>query len=254
MNYQLLNVNYFGLYLVTCNLARIIYYFIILYILLQMTEPNFKMQPTVITIPIIAVFLMWAIYFIEIKFNLNFNTFGIYPKTLKGLQGILFSPFIHSNTKHLFNNSIPIMVLLGCLYYFYQKIATKVLLIGIVLTGILTWIIGRPSYHIGASGVIYLLVSFIFFSGIFRKYYRLIAVSLIVVFLYGSLVWYIFPTGGTISWEGHLSGFVVGFILSFFFRKIGPQLEQFNFTKNEEFENMFDADGNFNPSSEKTEE
>ena len=145
---------------------------------------------------------------------------------------------------------MPLFVLLVALFYFYQKIAYKVLLLGILFSGLLTWIIGRPSYHIGASGVVYLLVSFVFFSGVFRKYYRLIALSLTVVFLYGSMVWYIFPTEEGISWEGHLSGFIVGFVFAFLFRKIGPQPEKFVFSKNEDFENMFDENGHFIPPSE----
>ncbi len=219
-----------------------------------MSESNFKFRPTVIYVPLIAIFIIWFVYFIEINFGFNFNKYGVYPKSLIGLRGILFSPFIHSNTTHLFNNSVPLLVMLGCLYYFYHKIATKILFWGILFSGLLTWVIGRPSYHIGASGVIYLLVSFIFFSGIFRKYFRLIALSLIVVFLYGSMIWYIFPMGGKISWEGHLSGFIVGFIFAFLFRKKGPQPENFIFSKNDEFEKLFDENGDFNPPPEATEE
>jgi membrane associated rhomboid family serine protease len=137
--------------------------------------------------------------------------------------------------------------LLSGLYFFYQKIATKVLLSGLLFTGILTWSFARPAYHIGASGIIYFLVSFIFFSGIFRKYYRLVALSLIVVFLYGSMVWYILPVEERISWEGHLSGFIVGFVFAFLFRRMGPQTEKFEFSENEAFDQLFDAEGNFNP-------
>lgn len=219
-----------------------------------MSETNFKLNPNVIVVPIFSIFLIWFIYYVEINYGLNFNKYGIYPKSFVGLRGILFSPFIHSDTSHLINNSVPLLVMLGCLYYFYQKIANKVLIIGLILTGFLTWVLGRPSYHIGASGIIYLLVSFIFFSGIFRKYYRLIALSLVVVFLYGSMVWYIFPMEDRISWEGHLSGFLVGFIFAFILRKEGPQPENFIFTKNEEFEMLFDEEGNFNPPSEEIEE
>jgi membrane associated rhomboid family serine protease len=215
-----------------------------------MNETNFKLKPNVIGIPVVVIIVIWLVYFIEINFGLNFNKFGIYPQSIKGLRGILFSPFIHSDTTHLINNSIPLFVMLGGLYFFYQKIANRVLFIGLVLTGLLTWILGRPSYHIGASGIIYLLVSFIFFSGIFRKYYRLIALSLVVVFLYGSMVWYIFPMKEKISWEGHLSGFLVGFVFAFIFRKKGPQPEIYIYTKNEEFENLFDEKGNYNPPSE----
>ena len=212
-----------------------------------MSQTDFRYTSAVIKVPIYAIFLIWLIYYIEVKFNLSFNKYGIYPKTFQGLRGILFSPFVHCDFKHLFNNSIPLGVLLGCLYYFYEKIASRVLIWGIILSGFLTWLIGRPSYHIGASGVVYLLVSFIFFSGVFRKYYRLIALSLMVVFLYGSLVWYIFPTEERISWEGHLAGFVVGFVFAFVLRKKGPKTEKFEFSEDEEFESLFDDEGNFNP-------
>ncbi|MFD1293548.1 rhomboid family intramembrane serine protease [Lutibacter holmesii] len=201
-------------------------------------------------IAVCTVLLLWFIYFIEIQFGFNFNKFGIFPKTLKGLKGVLFSPFIHSDIKHLFNNSIPLLAMLWSLYYFYGKIASKVLLIGLLLTGILTWSFARPSYHIGASGVVYMLVSFIFFSGLLRKYYRLIALSLAVVFLYGSMIWYIFPVEERISWEGHLSGFIVGLSFAVLFRKLGPQPEQFQYSENEEFEKLFDENGNFVPPEE----
>lgn len=219
-----------------------------------MSDSNFKLKANVIVIPLSIIFLIWFIYYLEIRFGLNFNKYGIYPRSFIGLRGILFSPFIHSDSTHLTNNSIPLMMMLGGLYYFYQKIANKVLIAGLVLTGLLTWVMGRTSYHIGASGIIYFLVSFIFFSGIFRKYYRLIALSLIVVFLYGSMVWYIFPMEERISWEGHLSGFLVGFIFAYVFRKKGPQPESFKYTENPAFENLFDENGNFIETTETTEE
>jgi len=215
-----------------------------------MSEANFKFKPNVIGVPIGMIVIIWFIYFIEIKFGLNFNKYGIYPKSIVGLRGILFSPFIHGDASHLVNNSVPLMVMLGCLYYFYRNIANKVLIIGLLLTGVLTWILGRPSYHIGASGIIYMLVSFIFFSGVFRKYYRLVALSLSVVFLYGGMIWYIFPMKERISWEGHLSGFIVGFVFAFIFRKKGPQPEIFRYSQNEEFDKLFDENGDFNPPSE----
>ena len=135
-----------------------------------MSQGGFKYTSAVIKVPVVAIFLIWFIYLIELKFNLNFNKYGIYPNTFKGLRGILFSPFIHGDIKHLFNNSIPVAVLWGCLFYFYQNIAAKVVIWGLLISGLITWLIGRPSYHIGASGLVYLLVSFIFFSGIVRIY------------------------------------------------------------------------------------
>lgn len=194
-------------------------------------------------IPITFVFAIWFVYWFEIQYNFNFNKYGILPREFSGLRGVFFSPFIHSDTQHLFNNSIPLFVLSLCLMYFYEKVAYKVLLVGLVLTGLFTWIIARESYHIGASGIVYLLFSFVFFSGIFKNHFRLIAVSLITIFLYGSMIWFVFPTEGRISWEGHLSGFVVGLILAFLFRRKGLVKEEYKFSQTE-FDLLFDENGN----------
>jgi len=212
---------------------------------------QFKFYPLLLAVPLYSVLLLWIIYWIEVKYGYNFNKYGIYPRSVLGLRGIIFSPFIHGDIRHLYQNSIPLFVLMFSLFYFYRKIAIKVLLYGAILTGLFTWIMARRSYHIGASGVIYMLFSFIFFSGVFRKYYRLIAVSLMVIFLYGSMVWYIIPVKEEISWEGHLSGFVLGIIFAFFYKDTGPQRNKYdwekdNYTK-DEFDLLFDEHGNFNP-------
>ena len=188
---------------------------------------QFKFTPMVIAIPLYFVLFLWIVFWVEGNYNLYLTKYGLYPQRLEGLRGILFSPFIHSGVKHLFNNSIPLFILMTSLFYFYRKIAFKVLIYGVLLSGLLTWIIGRPSYHIGASGIVYLLFSFILFSGMIRKYYRLIAVSLIVIFLYGGMIWYIFPIKEGVSWEGHLSGFLVGILFAVMYRKHGPQPEKY---------------------------
>ena len=219
-----------------------------------MGENQFKFKLNAVVIPFVMVFVIWFVYWIEYYFHTNFNNYGIFPKSIKGLRGIIFSPFIHSSTKHLFNNSVPLAVMLWALYYFYNKIANVILFGGLLLTGVLTWSFARPSFHIGASGVVYLLVSFIFFSGVFRKYYRLVALSLTVVFLYGSMIWYIFPMEDKISWEGHLSGFIVGFVFAYLYKNKGPKQEQFQFSENKEFEELFDENGNFVPPEEISED
>ena len=218
---------------------------------------HYNFSPLILAIPLYFVLLLWIIFWIEVKYGYNFNKYGIYPRSLKGLRGIFFSPFIHGDIKHLYHNSIPLFVLLFSLYYFYRKIAFKVFVYGTLFTGILTWIIARRSFHIGASGIIYLLFSFIFFSGIIRKNYRLIAVSLMVIFLYGSMVWYLLPVKEEISWEGHLSGFIVGIIFAIYFRNTGPQKfkyewEQEDYQK-DDFDLLFDDDGNFNPNTSEKE-
>jgi membrane associated rhomboid family serine protease len=211
----------------------------------------FKYTPSVIIVPLLAVLAIWTVFWVEVRFNVNLNNHGLYPLKISGLQGIAFSPFIHGSIEHLYNNTIPLAVLLSSLFYFYRENAVRVLLLGILLSGLFTWLIGRPSYHIGASGVIYLLASFIFFKGIFTKYYRLVALSLGVVFIYGSLLWYIFPIKDGISWEGHLGGFVTGLLLAYFIKTSTPSAKKYAWEKedyNEEqdvFLQHFDEDGNF---------
>jgi len=217
-----------------------------------MTEhKHYNFSPLILAVPLYFVLFLWIIFWVEVKYGYNFNKYGIYPRSFKGLRGVFFSPFIHGDIKHLYHNSIPLFVLLFSLYYFYRKIAFKIFVYGTLLTGLLTWIIARKSFHIGASGIIYLLFSFIFFSGIIRKNYRLIAVSLMVIFLYGSMVWYLLPVKEEISWEGHLSGFIIGIIFAFYFRRTGPQKfkyewEQEDYQK-DDFDLLFDDEGNFNP-------
>ncbi|SEC85661.1 Membrane associated serine protease, rhomboid family [Tenacibaculum sp. MAR_2009_124] len=214
---------------------------------------DLKFSDRMIMIPFIMVFVIWFVYWLEIKFGLNFNEYGLYPRSFTGLRGILFSPFIHSGVSHLFNNSIPLFVLTSILLYFYRDVSKNILIYGGIVTGTLTWIIGRESHHIGASGIVYLLFSFVFFSGILKKHFRLVAVSLVVIFLYGSMVWYVFPLKEGISWEGHLSGFIVGITLAFIFKNKGITKEEFVFSRND-FDDMFDNEGNYIPPVEETEE
>jgi membrane associated rhomboid family serine protease len=193
-----------------------------------------------IIIPGIFIFLMWLVKIIEVLFGIDLSDFGIYPLTARGLPGIIFSPFIHADFNHLFNNSLPLFFLSVALFYFYSEVALKVFSLTYLLTGILVWFGGREAWHIGASGLVYGLASFLFFSGIIRKYYRLIALSLLVVFLYGQMVWGIFPgTYKNVSWESHMLGFFSGIVLAIWYRKEGPQMPVFewldeNVTEEEE--------------------
>lgn len=182
-------------------------------------DKHFKFTNAVIAIPLFFVLLLWVVYWLEIRFDYDFVVNGIFPRSFSGLQGILFSPFIHSDLDHLYNNSIPLLILLAALQFFYPKQSSGVLVFGIILSGGLTWLIGRPSYHIGASGLIYVLFSFIFFKGLLTRYFRLIALSLTVIMIYGGMVWYVFPkVDEAISWEGHLSGFITGCVFAVLYK------------------------------------
>jgi membrane associated rhomboid family serine protease len=188
-------------------------------------------------IPGVIVFLMWLVKIIEVIFDLDFSGGGIYPLNPKGLPGILLSPFIHEGFRHLFNNTLPFFFLSTALFYFYSDAALKILGWTYLLTGSLVWFAGRPAWHIGASGLVYGLASFLFFSGIIRKYFRLVALSLLIVFLYGSMVWGLFPgIYKNVSWESHMLGFISGIVLTIAFRNEGPQQPVYEWMEEEEEE------------------
>jgi membrane associated rhomboid family serine protease len=188
-------------------------------------------------IPFIFVLIMWLVKIIEILFNLDLTYLGIYPLSLKGIPGIILSPFVHADFGHLFNNSLPLFLLWTALFYFYSEIAVKISLWTYFLTGIFVWLAGRDAWHIGASGLVYGFASFLFFSGIIRKYFRLIALSLLIVFLYGSMVWGIFPNiYRNVSWESHMLGFISGIILAVAYRKEGPQMPVYEWMDEEDEE------------------
>ncbi|SFR54149.1 Membrane associated serine protease, rhomboid family [Robiginitalea myxolifaciens] len=218
--------------------------------------PDAKPNLRLLLLPLFLVLVIWVVFMMELRVGSNFSRWGVYPRTLEGLRGILFSPFIHGSTTHLYNNTLPLFVLSAVLLYFYPRSTFKVLVIGGLLSGLLTWIIGRPSYHIGASGIIYLLASFIFFRGIISRHYRLVALSLIVVFIYGSMVWYVFPIQDGISWEGHLAGAVSGLLLALLLRHEVPEKPKYTWEsedyreEDDPFMRQFDADGNFIDSRE----
>ncbi|HDO28090.1 MAG TPA: rhomboid family intramembrane serine protease [Bacteroidetes bacterium] len=201
-------------------------------------------------IPLILLVLMWAVELIHYAFGINFFELGVHPLHWDGLPGILLMPFVHGGFKHLIANSFPFLILGTALFYFYREISLKVL-IGIwLLSGIWVWFGGRDSWHIGVSGVIYGLSSFLFFSGLIRKNVQLSALALVVAFLYGSMIWGIFPDffpEKNISWEGHLGGLVAGIILAFYYRKSGPQRKRYSWEFEDDDEDD-DENSYWNPS------
>ena len=188
-------------------------------------------------IPVILLFIMWTVKLVELGFDISLSHFGVNPLHWNGLPGILTMPFVHGDMNHLLANSGSFIILATALFYFYREISLKVL-IGIwVLSGIWVWFGGRDSWHIGASGIIYGLSSFLFFSGLIRKNTQLAALAMIVAFLYGSMIWGIFPDffpKENISWEGHLGGFAAGIILTYYFRNSGPKPKQYSWEIEEE--------------------
>lgn len=192
--------------------------------------------------PLFFLLISWMVLFYDNKYNLNLYKLGILPRDIGGLVGILFSPLLHGDIQHIISNTIPILILGTFLFYYYKDYALKVFFIIYFTEGIFVWLLGNldnvnsthASYHIGASGLVYGLASFLFLSGIFKKHKALFGVSLLVTFLYGTIVWGMFPfewrramhivlEHENISWEGHLFGFISGVVLAIYYRKKGIQ-------------------------------
>lgn len=181
------------------------------------------------SVPLSFVLIMWTVKIIEVLFHLDLSCLGLMPLKVEGIPGIFLFHFLHGSWNHLITNTVPVLVLGTCLYYFYRPLATRVWLLLMLSTGLLTWCGARGGIHVGASALIYGLAFFLMLSGFIRRNRSLTVVSLIVVFLYGSLVWGIYPKysiAHNISWEGHLSGLVMGIALAILYRHDGPQKEE----------------------------
>jgi membrane associated rhomboid family serine protease len=184
-----------------------------------------------VIVGLIFIFIIWIIKVMEWIFGIDLTFLGIYPLKASGLIGIITAPLIHADFAHTGANSIPLFVSVTMIWYFYRTVAWKVYGLIWIMTGLWVWTFARESYHIGASGIVYGYISFLFFSGIIRRNLQLMAVSMLMVFLYGGLFWGIFPDffpHRNISWESHLMGGLAGFIIAIFYRKQGIQRHKYS--------------------------
>ena len=169
--------------------------------------------------PLRLCFFMWLVFTIEFYLKIDLGYLGIYPREITGLVGVIMAPLLHGNFNHLASNTVPLLVLGGSVFFFYPVIASRVFLHAYFFTNILVWVFGRPFYHIGASGLIYALASFLVFFGLFKRNFKSVIISAVVIFVYGSMAYGIFPLDDRISWESHLMGAVVGLVSAFTFSK-----------------------------------
>jgi membrane associated rhomboid family serine protease len=174
-------------------------------------------------LPVLAcVLLLWLIEAFDRGLHLSLERLGVYPRTAAGLAGVLFAPLIHGSWSHLLSNSFALLILGTGLRYGYPRAAGPVLVLVYLLSGLGVWCLGRESYHIGASGLTHGMMFFIFTTGILRRDRLSIALSLIAFFLYGGMVWSIFPQEPGISFETHFFGAASGVLAAFLFRRLDP--------------------------------
>lgn len=192
----------------------------------------------VVKYPLLFVIVCWILFLADHSFDLELYRFGISPRTFHGLIGILFAPVIHGDLSHIANNTLPVFILSCMIFYFYRPIAWPAIIWIWLISCIWLWVGGRnnnviPTYHFGASMLIYGFSTFLFFSGIFRKHKQLMVVSAIVVFMYGSISWGMFPFDKSMSWEGHLFGAISGVLVAYNYRKEGPQPLEYQWPEEE---------------------
>lgn len=162
---------------------------------------------------------LWLILMLDTTLGLGLAHFGLRPRHLNGLIGVFTAPLLHSGAEHLFSNSLPLVVSLTTLLYLYPRSAMRVIPIIWMGSGVLAWIIGRESLHFGASGFVYGMLAYVFISGILRLDMRSVAVSVMVWFLYGSMIWGVLPIRPNMSWELHLGGAILGVAMAIVFRR-----------------------------------
>ena len=169
-------------------------------------------------IALVCIGVLWTVFIFDQALGLRLGRFGLRPGSFPGLLGIVTAPLLHGNFQHILSNTLPLLVSLTATLYLYPTAALRVVPLVWVGSGTIAWLIGRDSLHFGASGLIYGLLAFVFVSGILRRDMRSVSVSLLVGFLYGSMVWGVLPTRPNMSWEMHLGGALSGVLLAILYR------------------------------------
>ncbi len=185
--------------------------------------------------------VMWAVFLFDTLTALDLARFGLRPREGVGLLGLATTPLLHAHLGHIASNTVPLFIGGVAMLFLYPNSALKALPIVYVGSAAVAWVVGRPSLHIGASGLVYGILAFVFVSGILKRDLRSVGVSLMVWFLYGSMLWGALPVNGDTSWELHASGMIIGVLLAFVFRDQDlPPVKRYDWEWEEEFEAMFD--------------
>jgi len=196
--------------------------------MVQEKRDESKQDISKILTPLFFPIAMWIVFLLSFLLNEDFSRMGLLPRNLVGLLGIVTSPLIHADFSHIFSNTIPLIILGWIIFSVYPKLSYLLFVFIYLVTGLLVWIFARQVDHIGASGIVYGFVSFLFFSGIFRRDNKSIALALVITFLYGGLVWGMIPGLKGISWESHLFGAITGLLAAYMFRNIDPPSKKYD--------------------------
>ena len=206
----------------------------------EQARANFRLA---VKIALGFVAVVWFIQLLNWGLDLGLERFGVRPRQVAGLPGILLAPLLHDGFSHLFANSLPLLVLVTVMLHLYPNSAVKVIPAVYLGTGIAVWLFARASVHIGASGLVYGLVSYIFVAGLIRRDTRAIAATLLVCFLYGALAWGVLPIEPGVSWETHLAAALIGLTLAIALRRLDiPPRKRYAWEDEEDEEDEYEDD------------
>lgn len=179
--------------------------------------------------PLLIIVAIWLVFFINLRFDVHLNAWGMHPREWRGIYGIFTMVFLHGDFDHLFSNTVPLLLAMGFIFTYFKKERAGILILNLLITGILLIFMGEyRSNHIGASGLVYAFIFFLVTHAFLTKNKEMLAASFILIFLYGSLIYGLFPDyglliGKDISWEGHLAGAISGILTALYYRNQGPQ-------------------------------
>jgi membrane associated rhomboid family serine protease len=169
--------------------------------------------------PMLFIVMIWVIHTLSVITGTRLGFLGVLPREWSGLIGIFTAPMIHGEWQHLVSNTVPLALLMAMVFLFFRRVAVKVFLLIYILSGIGVWLFARPyTHHIGASGVVYGLIAFVFWSGVFRRNLRSIVLSLVILVMYSGYFPGIVPGEEGISWESHLYGACTGILIAWVFK------------------------------------
>jgi len=200
----------------------------------ERAQGNFRLA---FKVSLYFVTLLWVVTLLDWGLEMELTRFGVRPRSLPGLAGILVAPLLHGDFSHLISNSLPLLVLGTGMLYLYPHSSLKVIPAVYLGPGLAVWLFGRPPLHIGASGLVYGLAIYILISGIIRRDTRAVSAAMLVFFLYGTLLWGLLPNHSSISWETHLIAALIGLVLALLFRRLDVPLR-----KRYDWENESDDD------------
>lgn len=187
------------------------------------------------------VIVIWSVFLFDQFTRIGLIRYGLIPRESIGLLGLVTTPFLHYNLGHIGSNTLPLLIGGTMMLFLYPNSALRALPAIWIGSGLLAWIFARSSVHIGASGVIYGLLAFVFISGVIRRDLRSIGAALVIWFMYGSMLWGVLPAGPGMSWELHASGLVLGVATALRYRQWDlPPMKRYEWEDEEPFEEEHD--------------